>query len=217
MEIEHKSCVHHRERLRSISPMATSTQCSSTATTLSAVLDDLRVWWPKVRPGGSVLGDDYQRDSVAKAWEEFMDSVGAERFFLEYLTSGNLRSLSQHFSGSDTILGRDRFCVPIRSTQRPERPAPCQAVTSALIQVLQRVLHDQWVARPSPPRRLRVLNGWGTIHARHCGPPLELLKELLGVPTTAHLVPSTPKPTAWWDAYVSCSHARIRNLDDAAC
>lgn len=53
-----------------------------------AVLDDLRVWWPKVRPGGSVLGDDYQRGSVAAAWEEFMDSVGAERFFLENSTSG---------------------------------------------------------------------------------------------------------------------------------
>ncbi len=53
-----------------------------------AVLDDLRVWWPKVRPGGSVLGDDYQRDSVAAAWEEFMDSVGAEHFFLENPTSG---------------------------------------------------------------------------------------------------------------------------------
>ena len=53
-----------------------------------AVLDDLRVWWPKVRPGGSILGDDYQRDSVAAAWEEFMGAVGADRFFLENPTSG---------------------------------------------------------------------------------------------------------------------------------
>lgn len=53
-----------------------------------SVLDDLRAWWPKIRSGGSVLGDDYQRDSVAEAWEKFLGEVGANEFFLVNPTSG---------------------------------------------------------------------------------------------------------------------------------
>lgn len=53
-----------------------------------SVWSDLLAWWPKIRPGGSILGDDYQRDSVAAAWEEFVSSVGADRFVLQNMSSG---------------------------------------------------------------------------------------------------------------------------------
>ena len=53
-----------------------------------SVLQDLHAWWPKIRPGGSILGDDYQRDSVAAAWEEFLSLVDGDSFFLENHVSG---------------------------------------------------------------------------------------------------------------------------------
>jgi predicted O-methyltransferase YrrM len=53
-----------------------------------AVLQDLRAWWPKVRGGGAILGDDIQRDSVAQAWDEFLAETGADSFVLENSRSG---------------------------------------------------------------------------------------------------------------------------------
>lgn len=47
-----------------------------------AVLNDLRFWWSKVRPGGQLLGDDYWMTSVAKAVEEFAAEKGLAYDFL---------------------------------------------------------------------------------------------------------------------------------------
>lgn len=45
--------------------------------TYEAVADDLRLWWPKVRPGGLVVGDDYNLggwwgDGVIRAFNQWI-------------------------------------------------------------------------------------------------------------------------------------------------
>eukprot|EP01060_Flectonema_neradi_P022059 TRINITY_DN3026_c0_g1_i1.p1 TRINITY_DN3026_c0_g1~~TRINITY_DN3026_c0_g1_i1.p1 ORF type:complete len:194 (+),score=39.70 TRINITY_DN3026_c0_g1_i1:573-1154(+) len=42
------------------------------------VVVDLRDWWPIVRPGGVLYGDDYAWKGVAKAVEEFRELHGAK-------------------------------------------------------------------------------------------------------------------------------------------
>jgi predicted O-methyltransferase YrrM len=53
-----------------------------------AVVEDLAAWWPKVRPGGSILGDDYAWEGVRTAWHEFAAAEGAELFLLVNGDSG---------------------------------------------------------------------------------------------------------------------------------
>ena len=47
-----------------------------------AVYNDLLVYWPKVRSGGQLLGDDYWMDSVKGAVEKFSNTVGTSFDFL---------------------------------------------------------------------------------------------------------------------------------------
>jgi hypothetical protein len=42
----------------------------------NAVLEDLRFWFKKVRPGGQMLGDDYWMPDVRRAVEEFSSEIG---------------------------------------------------------------------------------------------------------------------------------------------
>jgi hypothetical protein len=44
------------------------------------VIADLRAWWPKIKPGGVIGGDDLPMDGVKKAVEEFFPAheVGSE-------------------------------------------------------------------------------------------------------------------------------------------
>ncbi len=39
-----------------------------------AVRDDIASWLPKLKPGGLLIGDDYQRSSVKVAWDEAFES-----------------------------------------------------------------------------------------------------------------------------------------------
>nr|USU34236.1 class I SAM-dependent methyltransferase [Methylobacterium sp. OTU13CASTA1] len=45
-----------------------------------AVMSDLEAWWPLVRPGGWVIGDDYVHDGhwpgVRQAFDEFYQRCG---------------------------------------------------------------------------------------------------------------------------------------------
>ncbi len=41
----------------------------------SAVLADLKAWFPKVREGGLCLGDDFRMPQVAAAWQDFADEA----------------------------------------------------------------------------------------------------------------------------------------------
>lgn len=47
-----------------------------------AVLADLEFWWPKVRKGGQLLGDDYWMGDVARAVHEFANKQGLTVDFL---------------------------------------------------------------------------------------------------------------------------------------
>jgi cephalosporin hydroxylase len=40
------------------------------------VLEDLTVWWPRLAPGGIMLGDDYQMDDVRNAWLHWVQPLG---------------------------------------------------------------------------------------------------------------------------------------------
>lgn len=41
----------------------------------SAVLQDLELWWPKLKPGGLIAGDDYWMPSVATAVNQFFSTL----------------------------------------------------------------------------------------------------------------------------------------------
>lgn len=45
------------------------------------VLQDLKAWFPKVREGGLIIGDDYWMESVASAVDEFFSSIHKKVFF----------------------------------------------------------------------------------------------------------------------------------------
>lgn len=47
-----------------------------------AVLQDLRAWFPKVKPGCLILGDDYYMEDVSVAVERFFGEYGTPPFFL---------------------------------------------------------------------------------------------------------------------------------------
>jgi GT2 family glycosyltransferase len=47
-----------------------------------SVADDMRAWWPKVRPGGWLTGHDFQLDSVRRAVTAFCAERGVELAFL---------------------------------------------------------------------------------------------------------------------------------------
>lgn len=42
------------------------------------VMDDLRGWWPKVKPGGFLIGDDYSWADVAQAALDFSRETGID-------------------------------------------------------------------------------------------------------------------------------------------
>jgi hypothetical protein len=44
----------------------------------SAVKEDLSVWWPKLRVGGTLCGDDYWMSDVARAVHEFASENGLD-------------------------------------------------------------------------------------------------------------------------------------------
>jgi len=44
----------------------------------NAVKEDLHAWWPKLRVGGTLCGDDYWMSDVAKAVHEFASEYGLE-------------------------------------------------------------------------------------------------------------------------------------------
>jgi predicted O-methyltransferase YrrM len=44
--------------------------------TYKAVQQDLRAWWPRVRPGGILCGDDYYMPEVRQAVVEFARDIG---------------------------------------------------------------------------------------------------------------------------------------------
>ena len=46
-----------------------------------AVSQDLKAWYPKVRPGGLFCGHDFRWDGVAKAVNEFMEQIGRSGFY----------------------------------------------------------------------------------------------------------------------------------------
>jgi len=50
--------------------------------TYKGVLEDLNLWWQKVRPGGQMLGDDYWLHTVSDAVHEFAKSHNLEFDFL---------------------------------------------------------------------------------------------------------------------------------------
>jgi len=50
--------------------------------TYQGVLEDLNLWWQKVRPGGQMLGDDYWIDTVSQAVHDFANSHKLEFDFL---------------------------------------------------------------------------------------------------------------------------------------
>jgi len=55
----------------------------------SAVKADISSWFPKLRKGGLLIGDDYQRPSVKAAWDEaFSDSLERNMHLLQNGTSG---------------------------------------------------------------------------------------------------------------------------------
>ena len=69
--------------------------------TYEFVLEDLRSWYPKVRPGGLVVGDDYDRpdawwnDGVTKAVTEFtkteavtVEAIQNHQYILRKATAG---------------------------------------------------------------------------------------------------------------------------------
>jgi hypothetical protein len=42
-----------------------------------SVLADLRVWWPLLKPGGTLIGDDYPDfPTVVKAFDDFFGELG---------------------------------------------------------------------------------------------------------------------------------------------
>jgi len=45
--------------------------CIDAAHDYTNVLADLKAWWPKLRPGGMMIGDDFNKEGVRKAVEEF--------------------------------------------------------------------------------------------------------------------------------------------------
>jgi len=54
-----------------------------------AVLEDIAAWFPKIRPGGILIGDDYQWPTVSAAWDEaFSGSTRREMQFIENEGSG---------------------------------------------------------------------------------------------------------------------------------
>jgi len=48
----------------------------------NSVLADLNFWWPKIRPGGMLLGDDYWMDDVKRAVNDFAASKNLYTNFL---------------------------------------------------------------------------------------------------------------------------------------
>ena len=40
-----------------------------------SISEDIKLWWPKVRAGGILAGDDYSYDTVAKAVDEFYEQL----------------------------------------------------------------------------------------------------------------------------------------------
>ncbi len=59
------------------------------------VLDDLRAWWPRLRAGGVMFGDDYgipgtsrAWPGVSQAWDEFIGDHGLTAFFVVNPDSG---------------------------------------------------------------------------------------------------------------------------------
>lgn len=54
-----------------------------------AVQSDIAAWFPKLRPGGILLGDDYQRHSVKIAWDQaFAGSHSRDMHFIRNGVSG---------------------------------------------------------------------------------------------------------------------------------
>jgi hypothetical protein len=50
------------------------------------VLEDLQAWYPKLRKGGMILGDDYWMQSVSSAVNEYFKSQGKHLFFINSAT-----------------------------------------------------------------------------------------------------------------------------------
>ena len=48
-----------------------------------SVLEDLTVWWPKLVPGGLLVGDDYRWPGVKRAAVDFFSRAGVRHFVLE--------------------------------------------------------------------------------------------------------------------------------------
>lgn len=44
----------------------------------SEVLNDLRSWWPKVKPGGNLAGDDYR-------WKDELGTLSVKRAVMEFV------------------------------------------------------------------------------------------------------------------------------------
>ena len=105
---------------------------------------------------------------------------------------------SSHPARVETDIRRDPFWVPLRSSERFQRPAPSRAVTSVSVRFPQRLVHDrlQHVRHPLEPatRDKQVLNEWCIIRSSHRESPRELQERLSVVPTMARSMRSiTPE------------------------